>query len=95
MLGVASSCSGPRAAGVVCTNTSGKPIKVSGINCPAGNYWGYQDFYLEVDTLIVGRIRQWAETEVNCLHISEIIPNGSSYRFSVNAGVLVYWSELR
>jgi len=45
--------------------------------------------------LIVGRIRQWAETEVNCLHISEIIPNGSSYRFSVNAGVLVYWSELR
>ncbi len=95
MLGNAAGCTAPRAAGVVCTNTSGKPIKVSAVNCPSSNYFGYQDFYLEIGPILVSRVRQWSETEVNCIQISETIPNGGSYRFTVNVGVIAYWAELR
>ena len=82
-----------RAAGTTYTNSTGKPIVVSIGGSQSGSY--------TILTITVGGVTaaSWAlnlaSYGATVGFLTAVVPNGTTYSYTITTGYLAYWSELR
>ena len=94
MLGSAVGCNGIRAAWVLCSNATGKPIQV------AITFRGNAEatYFFLVNGVSVPFIVVFDSANINSWgNISFIVPVGATYMLTTGSGgaTIVFWSELR
>ena len=82
-----------RALDVTYTNDTGKPIKIVGEIQSAGT--GGYGAALYINNIVIQLPIQYSLNLGYKIVISEIIPNGDTYKISDTSGTLTRWSELR
>lgn len=88
MTGSALGCGGVRASGVICTNSTNKPIQVSINIRSTGGAAG-----LYVNGLLIS---YWSSAAVDTHQINGIVPIGDAYYISIaGAATAFMWTELR